>query len=282
MILELVDVAASESDTRSAAGFQVPRDLPDLARFLITLGGGARGPEVPLLDGIHLAIEQPSVVAIVGVAGSGKSSLVRVLARELVPVRGAVLLEGIDVFDVRGKQEREVQRKLQIVLDDELGGLDPRMTVADTFSRFARTLRITPDADAVARALATLRLHTDVLARRVEQLTHGEAKRAAIARALTADPRVVVMDEPTRGLDPIDRGVLIDVVRAPGNARVWMCATRDIAFARATADHVVVLDQGAVVEQGPREQVLSHPTHPRTVALLAAEPRARTRSSTPG
>lgn len=280
--LALVDVGVRVTD---AAASLVPsaRELPDFARALLARAGRAAEDEREhvLLDGVSLTIDGPGVVAVVGVEGSGKSSLVRVLARELAPTSGSVLLGGVDVFDAPRRARLDIRRALQVVLDDERGGLDDRMRVDRAFAGFQRALRLPREVP--RDLLATVGLDAGVLSRTVASLPSGEAKRAALARALLADPRVIVVDEPTRGLDPFERATLIDAVYAVAATRAVLVATRDIAFARMTAQRVVVLDQGVVVESGAKRQVLTSPAHPRTLALLQAEPKPRTaaRTTTP-
>lgn len=273
--LEIDKVTVTVSRLRPAPTLHTPRDLPDLARFLwSSVARGADDPTAALI-GIELRIDA-GCLAVIGEEGAGKSALVMLLARVLEPTTGEVRLRGTPVHGARNRRERlEVRRRLQVVLDDVTSGLDPRLTVAQSFSLFLRALRLpAPDRDAMWEVLRRVDLGETVLAERAEALGRGEAKRAAIARALLASPAVLVLDEPTRGLDPIERMAVLSTIARLVSQCVVVVATRDIALARAVATRVAVLARGELVEVDEADRVFFAPGHEVTRGLVASAPSA--------
>ncbi len=234
----------------------------------------ARGT-TEVLKGVELALGRGELVVLMGLSGGGKTTILRVVAA-LEPFQaGAIDVDGVPLHP--GPMPREgaligLRRKVGLVfqlhcLFDHLSALD-NVTLAPIHA-----LR-QPRAEAEARARSLLEgLGVAARSRSLpRELSGGEAQRVAIARALAVDPPLLLMDEPTASLDPARRNELGESLRMlTGQGRTLLLATHDDEFARDYATRVVILFEGAVVEEGPPEEVLVHPKHPATVQLLQSK-----------
>lgn len=237
----------------------------------------ARG-ERRVLDGVDLTVERGEICALMGLSGSGKTTVLRACCA-LEPFGGGRIV--VDDFElVPGRLPREsklkpLRRRVGMVF--QAHALFEHLTAIENVSLAPiHAHRVTP-GDARARGLALLN-ELGVGARadaRPRELSGGEAQRVAIARALAVDPPLLLMDEPTASLDPARRGALAESLRAlAGQGRGLLVTTHDAEFARS-ADRVVVFAAGRVAEQGPPDAVLSNPQHPATQELLRAPARPR-------
>jgi peptide/nickel transport system ATP-binding protein len=249
---------------------------PDLLRassIVAGYGGGRRGPHV--LHDVDLSIAAGTTVGIVGESGSGKSTLARVIAGQLKPASGQVLLEGEDITALRGRARSAARRRIQLVPQNPYGSLDPRMTVGDTLDeamggarREARARR-----ERIAELLQTVALDADAANRYPHRFSGGQRQRIAIARALAADPTVIVADEITSALDAsVQAGVLNllrDVQARTGISLVFI--THDLSVASFMCDEIVALYLGRIVERGGK-RLLTEPDHPYTRLLVDSLP----------
>lgn len=228
------------------------------------------GRHVYAVRGVSFMVGEGETVAVVGESGCGKSSTARVVAGLRKPTAGTVRLDGQDVSG-------RVTRKVQMVFQHPDQSLDPRWTVERSVGEPLVRAGIgdrNSRRTAVASALRQVGLDEDYLRRRPGELSGGQAQRVAVARALVAEPRVVVLDEPTASLDQSLRGQLLAMLRSVQQDRglAYLFITHDLASVRRLAHRVVVMYLGSVVEEGPVETVLHEPSHPYTKALLRAAP----------
>jgi osmoprotectant transport system ATP-binding protein len=201
--------------------------------------GGTR-----VLDAISAAIEPGEVVALVGRSGAGKSTLLRLVNRMLVPDAGRVLVDGVDT---RGWDAIRLRRSTGYVIQDV--GLFPHMTVADNIAVVPRLERWPPErmAARVRELLDLVGLDPAAHASRwPDQLSGGQRQRVGVARALAADPRILLMDEPFGALDPVTRSELQAEFRRiqARLAKTVIIVTHDMAEALSLADRIAVLDHG--------------------------------------
>ncbi len=259
-------------------------------------GAGVSGSAVQAVDGVSLALYAGRATALVGASGSGKSTVARLLARLDVPDAGRVVVDGC--APGRGRRaELAYRRRVQLVLQDPYASLNPARTVGSHLRRAVRLHRVAWAAgaagvpggaadDDVARALLARvgLVPDDVLDRLPAALSGGQRQRVAIARALAARPAVLIADEPVSMLDvSVRAGILavLDELRAE-HGMALLHITHDVAAARASADEVLVMDAGRVVEAGPAEEVLGSPAHPATRRLVDAQPDPGRRRATRG
>jgi len=229
-------------------------------------------------------------LGLVGESGSGKSSLARALLR-LVPASGEARFRGQDLLALEGKALRATREHLQVIFQDPLAALDPRMRLGESIGEPLREFRPGLGAagrrDAVLAMMARVGLGATLLDRYPHELSGGQAQRAGIARALLLAPRLLVCDEPVASLDASIKSqisnLLRELQRELGLALLYI--SHDLATLRYACDRVMVLYRGRIVEVAPRERLYAAPRHPYTRALLAAVPvpdPARQPHATPG
>jgi peptide/nickel transport system ATP-binding protein len=236
---------------------------------------GAR-PAVLALDNVSLDVHAGDRLAIVGESGSGKSTLARLFLALEEPTAGEIRFEGTAVDVRRGAALANLRRAVQIVFQDPLGSLDPRMSIGESVAEPLRALHIPGDHRArVDDLLNAVGLSSAAARRYPHQFSGGQRQRVAIARALAPRPRVLVADEAVSALDVSVRAQVLnlidDLVDRFGLTLVFI--SHDLAVVRHLCTRVAVLYRGRLVEQGPAEQVYQEPRHPYTRALLQAVPR---------
>jgi peptide/nickel transport system ATP-binding protein len=241
-----------------------------------SMGIGAGG--VRAVDGVSLDIFRGEIVALVGASGSGKSSLARTLLALEPAQSGQVQLMGERFSTTRGPALRRLRTHIQAVFQDPVGSLDPIWTVAQIVAEPLALIRprLSP-ADVQARVregLIEVGLEPEHAHRRPHEFSGGQRQRIAIARALAAEPSVLVLDEATSALDVTTRAQILRLIHDLAGRRglAVLLVSHDLASVRTLADRVLVMEAGKIVEQGPTDQVFSHPAHPVTQALIAAAP----------
>ncbi|MER5895303.1 ATP-binding cassette domain-containing protein [Streptomyces sp. NPDC001876] len=238
----------------------------------------AGGSPVRVLSVAGLALRTGELLAVVGRSGSGKTTLARCIAGLHRDHEGDVSLDGEALPRSLRARSREQLAAVQYVFQDARAAFDEHRPVLDQVARTAVRLRGAGREEAARQArqtLADLGLGDELVRRLPGRLSGGELQRAALARALLARPRVLVCDEITSGLDPVARRSLLDLLAAlvrRGDGLGIVLITHDLDTA-ARAARIVVLDGGQVVEEGTREQILTAPSHPFTLALLDASTR---------
>jgi len=249
----------------------------DLSRRFAARGLFRRGRPVQAVAGVSLAIARGEAVGLVGESGSGKSTIGRLVLGLLAPDAGRVLLEGTDLASLREAARRRVRRRLQLVFQDPYSSLDPRRRVGRQIADGLAIHRLAPPAqrrERVAALLAQVGLAPEHAERFPHQFSGGQRQRIGIARALATGPEFLVADEPVSALDVSVQAqvlaLLADLRTRLGLALLFI--SHDLPVVRSLCDRVVVLYLGRIMEEGPASEVLRHPRHPYTRALLAAAP----------
>jgi polar amino acid transport system ATP-binding protein len=221
-----------------------------------------------VLRGIHLGLEEEEVVCLIGASGSGKSTLLRCV-NLLEPLdAGRILLHGEDITR-RGVDVNRIRQRIGIVF--QAFNLFPHMTVLRNVMLGPREALKLPREEAEGRALELLR-RFGLADRRDEypdRLSGGQQQRVAIVRALAMRPQLMLLDEVTSALDPELVGEVLSVIRELAEGGMTMLiATHEMSFARDVANRVCFLDAGLILEEGPPDQIFSHPKEPRTRQFL--------------
>jgi peptide/nickel transport system ATP-binding protein len=224
------------------------------------------------------------IVCVVGESGSGKSmtalALMGLLPETIRPVAGKIRFEGRDLLALSGAEWRDLRgRRIAMVFQEPMTALNPVMRVGDQIAEMFEAHGLLTAAERRARAVALaaeVGLPDPALIVRSypHQLSGGQRQRVMIAMALALEPAVLVADEPTTALDVTTQAQILQLIRALQRKRHMsvLFITHDFGVVADIADHVVVLQQGSVVEAGPADQVLRRPQHAYTQALLAAVP----------
>jgi peptide/nickel transport system ATP-binding protein len=230
------------------------------------------------VSGVDLDIRQGETLGLVGESGCGKTSTLLEIMNLRPPQSGSIRIGGVDVAELRGRgAERQLRRTLQMVFQDPIGALDPRMTVFDIL---AEPLQAIGEADRTAIGARVDELmdlvgldpeHSD---RFPTAFSGGQRQRIAIARALATNPSLLVLDEPVSALDvSIQAGVinLLNELKATLGLS-YLFVAHDLSVVRQISDRVAVMYLGRIVEIGALDEVFDNPQHPYTQALLSAIP----------
>ena len=238
-----------------------------------------------ILKGISFSLEQGDVVSVIGSSGSGKTTLLRCLNFLERPDAGTISVHGQTLFDAADPstlRESEIRkRRLHFGLVFQNFNLFPQYTALENVV-LARDLlaREQPDYksrkkqlraqfEAQGRHLLELMGLSDRMGNYPHQLSGGQQQRVAIARALALEPDILCFDEPTSALDPELTQEVLKVIRRLAEQRTTMIiVTHEMSFARDVSSHIIFMDDGHIVEQGPPEQVISNPTQERTRRFL--------------
>jgi ABC-type glutathione transport system ATPase component len=227
------------------------------------------------LRGVTLEIGRGQRVGLVGESGSGKTTLARLLCGLDRPTAGRIEYEGRDISRLPERELRFLREGVQIVFQDPMGSLDPRMTVREIVREPLIGLKYPGNHDARVRELLdAVGLSGSAAARYPHQFSGGQRQRIALARALAPGPRVLIADEPVSALDVSVRAqvlnLLLDLVEELELTLVFV--SHDLSVVRFLCERVAVLYRGEIVEQGRTEAVWDAPAHDYTRALLAAVP----------
>lgn len=265
------------------------RDVLCLRRGIVTLLEGDHleftyelrgGGQTVGLDDVSLELREGEVVGLVGPTGSGKTTLAHVLLGLLAPAGGSVRWEGVPLADLDASARARFRRETALIEQDPFAATNPRMTVAEVIREPLDAQGLGSHGDRMARVRAMLpqvglpssEVFLDGLAHR---LSGGQLQRVVVARALVPGPRLLVADEPTSMLDASEQArlmrLLSDLQVQRGMA--LLLVSHDLPLVRKSADRLIVLDSGRVVESGPGHEVVSRPAHPVTRQLVAGSTR---------
>jgi len=247
---------------------------------------GGRAP-TKAVDGISFSIAPGESLGLVGESGSGKSTVGRAILRLIPAAGGRILFEGESVLDAPERRMRRLRQRMQIIFQDPAGSLDPRMRVEDIVSEplvvhgLARTHA--QRRRSAAELLERCGMPVNALDRYPHEFSGGQKQRIGIARALALRPALLVCDEPTSALDVSVQAqivnLLADLRRDLGLSYLFI--SHDMAVVHHLCARIVVMRSGRIVEQGPREAILTAPREEYTRALIAAVPIADPRARRP-
>ncbi len=238
------------------------------------------GPAVKILRDVNLAIERGKTVGVIGESGCGKSTLARVLAGLLPAAKGEIYLDGGQLPYALAARERDQLRRVQFVYQMADTALNPRQHIHEILGRpieFYTGRKGAENRKRVEDLLELVDLPKQFADRYPHELSGGQKQRINLARALAAEPEVVLCDEVTSALDTIVGANVIDLLtklqRETGVSFVFI--SHDLSTVASFADEIVVLYAGKVAEQGPADQVLAPPYHPYTRLLISSVPEMR-------
>lgn len=231
-------------------------------------------PVVDALVEVDLQVPRRSRFGIVGESGSGKTTLVRLIAALDRPTSGRVVIDGTDISTMSDKELRPLRERLQLVFQDPMGSLDPRMRIQDIVAEPLQVQGSAGIQDRVVQVLEQVGMSADVLRRYPHQFSGGQRQRISIARAIAPRPAILLADEAVSALDVTIRAQILELLDELATAEDFtlIFVSHDLSVIRRVCDRVAVLHQGRVVEQGLTDDVYSHPEQQYTKDLLAAVP----------
>jgi oligopeptide transport system ATP-binding protein len=254
-------------------------DVSGLSKEFFVAGSLFGGMQkISALSDVSFSVAKGETLAIVGESGSGKSTLGRTILRLIEPTGGQVLWEGKDLGAFGDEALRMQRRRMQIIFQDPIASLDPRMTVGQIIGEpltiFERTLTKAERGEKIRAIMKTVGLTPEMVNRYPHEFSGGQAQRIGIARALISLPDLLVCDEPVSALDVSIQAqiinLLIELRQRFGLTMLFI--SHDLSVVRHIADRVLVLYLGRVMEIAPKRQLFSKPMHPYTRALLSAAP----------
>ena len=236
------------------------------------------GKSTTAVRNANLSVNVGDTIAIVGESGSGKSTFARLLMILEMPTSGTISYHGEVVSGLKERQLREYRRRVQMVFQDPMSSLDPRMKIHDILAEPLRALGIDVDeGERVRELLTSVELPASAANRYAHQFSGGQRQRIAIARALSTSPEMLIADEPVSALDVSVRAQILNLlsglVRDFGLTLVFI--SHDMAVVRHLCRRVVVLYHGDIVETGDTEDIFQNPQRQYTKELVAAVPRIR-------
>ena len=229
------------------------------------------------VDNVSFDLRRGSTLALVGESGSGKSTVANMVLNLLEPTSGSIFYEGSDTSKLNSKELFQLRRKMQVVFQNPYGSLDPLYSIFKCIEeplrlhkigdRKAREARVAELLDMVAMPRSAMRRYPD-------ELSGGQRQRIAIARALALNPEVIVLDEAVSALDVLVQNQIIQLMAELQRDLnlSYLFITHDLAVVRQTADDVVVMQKGAVVEQGTTDEIFDNPSQEYTRNLINSVP----------
>ncbi len=233
-------------------------------------------PPVEAVCGVSLKVGAGEVVGVIGESGCGKTSLLAALARLVPTTSGVVALRGEDYTHAPFGRMRQLRKHLQLVPQDAVGLFDPRLPVRHGIASAIRWLRSdwreAEAREAISGTLTLVGLDASSLDRKPHELSGGQIRRAALARALVINPSILLLDEPFSGLDPDAQETLVErlgMVEASTHMGILLVSHELVPLA-ALADRLIVMHEGKLVETGDKRDILARPLHSATRTWITA------------
>ena len=251
----------------------VKTHFPIHSGFLVKKQVGA----VRAVDGVTLSVRQGEVLGLVGESGCGKSTLARTILQLVPTTGGAVILNGRNLGEASRAEMLACRRDLQMIFQDPYASLNPRMTVHATLAEPLLVHGICGPSEVQARVDELMRL-VGLAPRFARKYPHefsgGQRQRIAIARALALKPKIIIADEPVSALDVSIQAQILNLLAelCRGMNLSLIFIAHDLSVVRHISDRVAVMYLGKIVELGPAADVIDHPRHPYTRALVSAIP----------
>ncbi|GAB5471093.1 MAG: ABC transporter ATP-binding protein [Rhodospirillales bacterium] len=229
------------------------------------------------VDGVDLTLRRGEAFGLVGESGSGKSTLARSVVGLVDPSGGEIRLDG-EALHAKSKEETLAwRRKVQMIFQDPLSSLNPKMSVAETLSEPLRVHALCPAGEIPARVASLMHevgLDAELAERKPHQLSGGQCQRVGIARALAMEPELLLADEPTSALDVTIQAQILNLLMHLRHSRglTMLFISHDLAVVRHLCQTIAVMKQGKVVETGSVADIFERPRHDYTRRLLSAVP----------
>jgi peptide/nickel transport system ATP-binding protein len=277
--LDMPDRAA-HVDASTLTGNKTLLEVNDLKVHFTVRGNSFFAKPRPLraVDGVSFTLRQGETLGIVGESGCGKSTLARAVLKLLPKTAGSVVWLTRDLGDISEADQRKLRKELQVVFQDPMASLDPRMTIGESIAEPLKSLASDLGRDGirarVKKAMTNVGLDPAWINRYPHEFSGGQNQRVGIARAMVVEPRLVICDEAVSALDVSIQSQIIDLIMklqaSSGMSLIFI--SHDLSVVRQLAHRVMVLYLGRVVEFADRDEIYKDARHPYTKALISAVP----------
>ncbi len=233
-------------------------------------------PDVTAVDQVSFELQPGECLGLIGESGSGKTTVANLITRLSDVTSGHIYLDGEEITHVKGKRLKEVYRKMQMVFQSPQESFDPRRTLKDGIGESLRSSGWTKKqtGERVAELVKQCGLTSEIAGRYPHQVSGGQCQRAAIARALAIDPKILICDEATSALDVTIQKEIIELLDTLRNEKgkelsiLFIC--HDIALVQQFCDRVLVLHHGKIAEEGTPDEIIRSPKNEYTVQLISS------------
>ncbi|MEN8171475.1 MAG: dipeptide ABC transporter ATP-binding protein [Chloroflexota bacterium] len=259
-----------------------PKELirvQNLVKYYPVLGGVFRHEiaQVKAVDDVSFTINEGETLGLVGESGCGKTTVGHTMLQLLPHTSGSVTFDGIDVLSLKGRELKEMRRKMQIVFQDPYASLDPRLPIGQSIAEGLKIHKLGNARERSAMVLENLRkvgmeeYHAN---RYPHEFSGGQRQRIGIARALTLKPKFIVLDEPVSALDVSIQAQVLNILRDLQHeiGLTYLFVAHNLAVVEHISDRVAVMYLGKIAEMAPRDELFDNPRHPYTQALMSAIP----------
>lgn len=269
----------TEQATRTNGNSKDLLRVQNLVKYYPVYGGVFRRvvAHVKAVDNVTFTIKEGETLGLVGESGCGKTTVGHTLLRLLPHTSGSVTFDGVDIFQLRGDELKEMRRNMQIVFQDPYGSLDPRLPVGESIAEGLKIHQVCSARERVDYVIDTLRKvgMEDYHANRYpHEFSGGQRQRIGIARALALQPKFIVLDEPVSALDVSIQAQVLNILRDLQHEfeLTYLFVAHNLAVVEHISDRVAVMYLGKIVEMASRDDLFGNPHHPYTQALMSAIP----------
>ncbi|MBQ9889800.1 MAG: ATP-binding cassette domain-containing protein [Firmicutes bacterium] len=230
------------------------------------------------VDDVSFTLDMGETLGVVGESGCGKSTLGKTILQLISPSSGKIIFDGEDISKVDARKFVELRPKMQMIFQDPLSSLNPRMSVSEQIAEPLLIHKVCHDKESLDKRVLEL-MDTVGLARRYvdtypHELDGGRRQRIGIARALALEPKMIICDEPVSALDVLIQAQILNLLQdlQKEKGMAYMFITHDLSVVKHISDHISVMYLGQMIEKAPTKELFSHTWHPYTKALLSAIP----------